>query len=423
MSAKEFSIEEYVSKRWKIRQFDLPNADKYLYDLENIVMADVGIIDALESNLFFQESCQMIANSIYLFQRGFFDAAFYSIRQAIETSLGSLFLSANPDKMKEWKRLNHGFELGKLASFLKEKEPVFMDMTSKMKSYFEHIREVQKRTNKYVHKQGFLSFYSIQHYQSSDQREERIYKRIVRDFEIALREAIGAVATYRLAIDPLPVLLMDEDIQRRSMDFITEPYSEDFVNTYIGFEVLEAYKTTDIYQSYEKDLSAREEQNDATYDLIHYQIIDRRKIGDIMNQMHLLSLYDRMAVVFAVVSSKIAYIIVNGWLMYVTEADRKYQEYVMGESYYSEFFNGENNLNIKYRENAFLSRVRVRNEYIYIESNEPLVEEEMKLLKETAEEFSRFMSRQESEIRDLLKENGIEYDSGKTSEVRGLEYS
>ena len=41
---------------------------------------------------------QMIANSIYLFQEGFFDAAFYSLRQSIEISIGTLYLTANPKR-------------------------------------------------------------------------------------------------------------------------------------------------------------------------------------------------------------------------------------------------------------------------------------------------------------------------------------
>ena len=64
--------------------------------------------------------------------------------------------------------------------------------------------------------------------------------------------AIGAVAMYRLAIDPLPVILMDEDMIMRSGDFVTEPYSEEFVDKYIGLKNIELYKQTDIYQEFKE---------------------------------------------------------------------------------------------------------------------------------------------------------------------------
>lgn len=74
----------------------------------------------------------MIANSMYLFQEGFFDAAFYSLRQSIETSIGTLYLTANPDKMAAWENLESGFESGKMVRFLQEHEPVFREMRNKM---------------------------------------------------------------------------------------------------------------------------------------------------------------------------------------------------------------------------------------------------------------------------------------------------
>lgn len=51
-------------------------------------MAMVGAFDAYGSNTFFEEACQLIANSVQLFKLGYSDAVFYSLRQSIETSIG-----------------------------------------------------------------------------------------------------------------------------------------------------------------------------------------------------------------------------------------------------------------------------------------------------------------------------------------------
>lgn len=53
------------------------------------------------------------------FSRRFFDAAFYSLRQSIEISIGTLYLTANPEKLEKWKALEPGFESGKMVCFLK----------------------------------------------------------------------------------------------------------------------------------------------------------------------------------------------------------------------------------------------------------------------------------------------------------------
>ena len=222
--------EDFEAGRWMVRKFRLPNASDYLWDIENITWAETGLIDAFEANRFFDEASQMIANSIFLFQKGFFDTAFYSLRQSIEISIGTLYLTANPEKMKEWKKLEPGFESGKMADFLRKHEPVFKEIRDKIPTFFDNIRAIQKKTNKYVHKQGYSSFYTTQKYSWSDHREDKVYLKIVSDFEETLKVAIGAVAMYRLAIDPLPIILMDGEMMMRSGDFVTRTYSDEFVN-------------------------------------------------------------------------------------------------------------------------------------------------------------------------------------------------
>ena len=68
------------------------------------------------------------------------------------------------------------------------------------------------------------------------------------------------MAIYRLAIDALPVVLMDEDIRLTTGDLITEPYSQEFVDTYIGSENIEAFKTTEIYKDFYESLHRNEKK-------------------------------------------------------------------------------------------------------------------------------------------------------------------
>lgn len=93
----------------QLHKFELPKADEYITAINNIQLADTGFINAMETNKFFAEACQMIVNAIHLYQNGYFDCALYSLRQSIELSIGTIFLNANPDKYKDWNKLEKGF--------------------------------------------------------------------------------------------------------------------------------------------------------------------------------------------------------------------------------------------------------------------------------------------------------------------------
>ena len=398
--------EDFEAGRWMVRKFILPNASDYLWDIENITWAETGLIDAFEANRFFDEASQMIANSIFLFQKGFFDTAFYSLRQSIEISIGTLYLTANPGKMKEWKKLEPGFESGKMADFLRKHEPVFKEIRDKIPTFFDNIRAIQKKTNKYVHKQGYSSFYTTQRYSWSDHREDKIYLKIVSDFEETLKMAIGAVAMYRLAIDPLPIILMDEELMMRSGDFVTKPYSDEFVNKYIGAKNIELYKQTEVYQGFKESIMSHEKQNEAVFDIIHWQIIDRSKFEDITKQIHLLSYSDRLAVVIMMVSTKIPQVYIEGYFHYTSDVKAKHSDTVIGTSYYEDFFanKGNNNFNVPFKNVSYISRIKIKEEFSYIESNEPLNQQEIDLLNYIAKTFEEAFITQEEKLKNWLKE-------------------
>jgi len=62
----------------------IPNKEKYYHDLTNIEQSWTGRIDVMLANTFIQEAAQLIVNAIALFEHGYFDCAFYSLRQSLE---------------------------------------------------------------------------------------------------------------------------------------------------------------------------------------------------------------------------------------------------------------------------------------------------------------------------------------------------
>lgn len=273
---------------WHISELKLPNADQYKYDIDNIYMADIGNLNLLHSNQFFEEACQLIVNSVNLYEQGFFDVAFCSLRQAIELSIGILYINVDDNKLKSWDEQDDGFESGKMRDYLIDNESVFRDIRTKMKPYFDSLFKLRRKSDKYIHKQGFKTFYTTYRQELDQNKIEDLRKTVQKDYVNMLEKTIGSVAIYRLIIDPLPVLLMEEEILYRSPDILTQAYSESFVDKYIGMKNLELYKTTEIYKAYKEDLLAREKQNKEVFDVIHYQYFNTRTLNVIRQQIHLL---------------------------------------------------------------------------------------------------------------------------------------
>lgn len=398
---------EIFSTHWHIAPFEFPEGKDYLSDLQNIEMATTGLLNAMEANRFFEEACQMIVNAVKIFQMGIFDAAFYSLRQSIETSIGSLFLMANPTKIEAWNSSERGFESGTMSRFLKEKEPTFSEMREKMETFFENIRQVQTRTNKYVHKQGYRTFYTCQRFAFPILDVEDARKSILADFEDTIKVAIGAAAVYRLAIDPLPVLLMDDSMMRRSVGFITEPFSDMFVEKYIGKENIEAYKTTQIYQDYKIFLSRNEEKNDATLMLAEYQIVDRKHAGDIAEQIHLLSFHDNLAFGIMMSSGKIANAYVEGIFPYASDVASPNNGFTIGVGYYDEYFNGSE-WNVPYKQ-AYISRISIYDKWTILEHVLPFDKKEIEHIQKVAKHFDEQYRKSISAMKTWAENQGFEF--------------
>lgn len=377
------------SSLYEVVPIDFPQGEEYISDIESLTMSDTGIIDAQIANMTCNESCRMLINAIKLFQMGYFDCAFFSIRQTIELSLGGLYLYSDNNKIQDWNNGENGFEKGRMAQLLKRNDATFYDVREKLDGYFVKLRETEHKIDKYVHKQGVHTFYTY-HGQTPNYQQKHKTK-LIKDFEKYLKDCIGAVAIYRLIIDPLPLLLNERDIAMRAPDFITEPYGESFIRKYIDGNVIEAYKQTNIYQGYYEGLSAYEKQNEAVYNLIHWQIIDRNHFNDYEEQAHLLGVYDKLALIIAFVSQKASnFYLMNGFELYYTDVNshRRSTSIILGNSYFGNLFTDNRNYNLPF-DNVYISRCSAFGETHYFEHNEPLTEQEITLIEQYVSELDK----------------------------------
>lgn len=375
------------SSLYEIVPINFPQGEDYISDIELITLSITGILEAQVANMTLNESCMMLINAIKVFEMGFFDCAFYSLRQTIELSIGGIYLYSNKKKFQDWNKGERGFEKGHMAQLLRDNDATFSDVREKLKFYFDNLQKTERIIDKYVHKQGVSTFYTY-HGQIPNYHQKHEAK-LIRDFETFLKDCIGAVAVYRLIVDPLPLLLTDQNIAMRTPDTITAPFGQSFINKYINERVVEAYKQTAIYQGYYEELSAREKQNEAVYDLIHWQLIDRNCANEYEEQAHLLSMHDKLALIIAFASQKVSNCyLMDGFLLYFTEVcSHRNNSLTLGNSYYQKLFPDERNYNLPF-DNVFISRCSAFGETHYFEHNEPLVEQEIALIKQFASELN-----------------------------------
>jgi len=383
----------------EVQPIGFPNKTNYLYDIDNILFADTGRVDAMSSNIFFRESGQLLHNAIFLFEKGFFDCAFYSLRQSVEISITTLFLTSNKGKAKEWNNLEPGFEKGKMIAFLKNHESDFEDIRIKMKDYFNQIGETIKSIDKYVHKQGYKTFYTIRNSYNAEKKYPK--ESLIADFEKCLDACIGMVAINRLSIDPIPILLMDEKILRKMRPMMAESFSETFVLKYLGEKNIDLYKQTNVYMNYYRYFDKLESQNEAIHDIIHCQYIDTEKPNEILAQVHLLDIGERVACMLFFISKEIYSVFTNDgeWYFSKTKSKMKDRSVTIGQDYYQSFFKSRNNFNEIFDE-VYISRCFVDKGRYFFLHNERLSEIEI----EQIEIFSSELTNKVQAVNDEFPE-------------------
>ena len=285
--------DQYIDyrKAKNIRPISLPDKERYYWDLQNIENSWTGRIDANLCNTFVMEAEQQLVNAIELFEMGYFDCAYYSLRSAVEISTTMVFLADLPEADREkqleaWKAtLDFPMETQMIRQLAKS-GAVFADMLAKMDDFFSGAKNLNAELNKFVHKQGLQHFYMARNHPINQHKSQTAF---IKTFEDYLTRCIGVVAVMRLAIDPFPILLMDEEILLRCFDSMTEPYSEDFVEKYIGQSTLSDYKNTDLYIGTYESFISEEKKNEAVFNVMKYQYIDTTRFDEIFSQLHLLT--------------------------------------------------------------------------------------------------------------------------------------
>lgn len=362
----------------------IENKEKYYTDLINLEESWTGRMDAQIGNTFILEAVQLIINSITLFEQGYFDSSFYSLRQSLEVSTTMTYLIDNDkqkrrDELAKWKAQSRFPMYSQMLKMLESNESVFSDIKEKMADYFKVLDLTKQKLNKYVHKQGFNTFYVSKNH-LVNLGKDRV--KFIKEYESYLKTCIGAIAIFRLTIDPFPILLNDEEIYIRTGDLLTRGYDNEFIGDYLGEENIEKYKETIAYQESYNSIIQEEAMNDSVTNLVKHQFVDKENIDKILEQKDLIGQHDFIAVILCNFSIKVIQVhCIGGLHTYFSSAKSKRSSWSFSGSRFNSFKENPENYNLKYDE-AFISTVEFYNEVYFIEHNDEFNSDELKELAE-----------------------------------------
>lgn len=366
-------------KNENIRPIEIPNKSKLYHDLLNIEHSWSGRMDTNIGNTFIMEAVQLLINSIELFEMGYFDCAYFSLRSAVDISTTMVFLcdieeEAREKYLSDWERVKDFPLRYQMIRKLSKDGSIFVDMTNNMPSFFKHAEEISQKLNKYVHKQGLHNFYVLRNHPIFHVKSQEVF---INNFIYFLKNVICIVAVMRLAIDPFPILLMDEEILYRCFDSMTEPYSENFVREYIGLKYIDDYKKTNFYISTKSLFENEEKKNKAVFNIVKHQYIDTTKYNDIASQFHLMSEDDIVATIISCACEKIVKVYTcGGLLMYFTNRNTNRKLLSWSSEQFGNFSKSKQKFNQIFDE-AYISVFSKEEKDYYAEHNEVLEDSEI----------------------------------------------
>lgn len=303
----------------------LENRELFLSASNDIENSFTGRLDVMSLHIFFTEASSLLKNSVRQYEEGFFDSAFYSIRSALEIAriIAYFSIQEQPTDSDIYKKWISGSKFpydNQVKTLLQDTSGVYGEVRNALSDFFDSQDERLKKVQKYIHKQGYRTFYT----QRSFKQEERefVLETTNKLFIEFLTSSITEIAILRLCVDPFPVLLRDEQVMYKiHFQSVTEPYSDKTIDL-IGDDLIAKYKTTEFYVSHLDNFSKNEKLEEATYSLINDEYYDRNDWSIIEKQFHLLSFYEQTAVrLFNAYDEIVKVYFQGGWSWYFSNIE------------------------------------------------------------------------------------------------------
>ncbi len=383
----ELSYETMLSRR--VRPIEIKEKEelmKDLYSFKNSCWSGRVVNNSITIlNTFVQESIESLTNSILLFEMGYFDCAFYSLRSAIDLSTTLIYLSELPEKKraeqyKVWRNKGRFPMRSAMVKDIEREVEYYRDVKTKMLDFFGNgkngfIFNTSNSLNEHIHKQGYSEFYVIRNHPIGEPKYDD--GTLLKEYLTLFRKTVSIVAVMRLIMDPLPLILMDEEALYRYPDLMNEPFDQDFTSKYLDNGIISGFKKSNLYNDVRGWVMSKEMCKESTFNIVRHHIIDRTCKAEYESQYHLMSDYDRRMVQVAEISEKIINIsCLNELFPYYTELPGIENTALLSGVYYDVMKN-EGPVKNKQCKNTFFSIFVTDSHTYFIDTNEMLTADEI----------------------------------------------
>lgn len=382
----------------------LPDYESIMLYLYYIVVY-TGQCNIMFCNSFIQEAIQLLKNSLILYKKGFFDCAFYSIRQSSEVMDSMLYLAKSPsEKVYDWKSKNYFPVDSKVRQQLEKISNDYKEIKSLLPDFFRHHEELIIKIHKIIHKQGFDTFYQLR---TPINRKITNYSQ---EDEIALfletlKYTICKLLILIVILDPMCLALADENVNGKiNMNLMTEPIDTTFFENILGLsDIVSKIKSSNYYKDFVSYFEEKEEMLPATYSVIREQFWNIEKLNEIESQFHMLSTDEKFMFNIlkrGIKASLFYYAGGLGW--YYTSNMSNLKEFSVNTIDFQNYTKSREAFNQK-RKNVYISVIKQsKDDFLFIEHNMPFNKDEINKLLELEKKHLKYLEKCEYEMDKIL---------------------
>lgn len=399
MDLEEIIIENIKNECKK--KCELPERRELLLYLHNMMLI-TGRLDIMYCNAFLMEATRLLINSIFLYEDGYFDCAFYSVRQASEVFDSMLYLSNKDNsELQKWITKERFPMDSNIRNQLEKMDYGYKEIKTTLADYFQHHRELINKSHKIIHKQGFDTFYAERFKKNFEHEEDEEF------FLEVLKYTIGIGIILFVLLEPIALALADDEVNGKlNFDLMTEPIDCTYFEKFLGLnDIVDRLLKSNYYKDFAAQFEDREHMNIATYSVIREGVWDIDSLDDIEKQVHLLNSYQKYMFQILKLGIKVSnFYYMDGMVWNLTTYKSVYQRNCFGSSEFGKYLKEGARFNQKC-ENVYISVVSMYDEKLFLEHNDVLTGNEIALLTELERQANEEYAKLNDEIEKIINMN------------------